>query len=134
MERAEVSKDNKYWIEKHRFYELKHFCRQYRYWKKVISNIDAVTSRPIGEKVDTSGYSDPTPKTVFIREAYVSKIKLVERIAHETDPLIGDYILKGVTEGKSFDILNANETIPCSRDEYYKLYRKFFWLLHKARG
>ena len=134
MERAEVSKTNKYWIEKHRFYELKHFCRQYRYWKKVVSNIDGMVNQPTGEKVSTSGYSDPTVRAAFLRELYESKIKLLERIAYETDPLVSSYILKGVTEGKSYDVMNTLETLPCSRDEYYRLYRKFFWLLHKVRG
>lgn len=133
MERAEVSKTNKYWIEKHRFYELKHFCRQYRYWKKVVAQIDGAAKVSYNPKVSKSGYNDPTPRAAFMRELYESKIKLLERIADETDPVISSYILKGVTEGKSYDIINANETIPCSRDEYYKLYRKFFWLLHKAR-
>ena len=27
--RAELSEKNPYWIEKHRYYELKHFCLQY---------------------------------------------------------------------------------------------------------
>ena len=134
MERAEVSKTNKYWIEKHRFYELKHFCRQYRYWKKVVSNIDGMVNQPTGEKVSTSGHSDPTVMAAFLRELYESKIKLLERIAYETDPIVSSYILKGVTEGKSYDVMNTLETLPCSRDEYYRLYRKFFWLLHKARG
>ena len=30
----EVSEKNKYWIDKHRYYELKHFCLQYPLWKK----------------------------------------------------------------------------------------------------
>lgn len=28
--RPEVSEKNQYWIEKHRYYELKHFCLQYK--------------------------------------------------------------------------------------------------------
>lgn len=32
--RAEVSENNPYWIEKHRYYELKHFCLQYPTWKR----------------------------------------------------------------------------------------------------
>lgn len=32
--RAELSEKNPYWIEKHRYYELKHFCLQYPIWKK----------------------------------------------------------------------------------------------------
>ena len=38
--RAELSKKNKYWIERHRYYELKHFCMQYPIWKKVYSAIE----------------------------------------------------------------------------------------------
>ena len=32
--RAKLSEKNKYWIDKHRHYELKHFCLQYPSWKK----------------------------------------------------------------------------------------------------
>ena len=32
--RAIISENNKYWIDKHRHYELKHFCLQYPMWKK----------------------------------------------------------------------------------------------------
>lgn len=37
--RAEVSEKNPYWIEKHRHYELKHFCLQYPIWKKAYSSV-----------------------------------------------------------------------------------------------
>lgn len=32
--RPELSEKNPYWIERHRYYELKHFCLQYPIWKK----------------------------------------------------------------------------------------------------
>lgn len=32
--RAQISEKNKYYIDKHRHYELKHFCLQYPNWKK----------------------------------------------------------------------------------------------------
>ena len=32
--RPELSEKNPYWIGKHRYYELKHFCLQYPIWKK----------------------------------------------------------------------------------------------------
>ncbi len=31
--RPEISQNNEYWISKHRYYELKHFCMQYPLWK-----------------------------------------------------------------------------------------------------
>ena len=39
-ERAELSKKNPYYISKHRYYELKHFCRQYDEWKRALVRID----------------------------------------------------------------------------------------------
>ncbi len=32
--RSELSPKNKYYIDKHRYYELKHFCLQYPEWKQ----------------------------------------------------------------------------------------------------
>ena len=32
--RPEISEKSKYYIDKHRYYELKHFCLQYKEWKK----------------------------------------------------------------------------------------------------
>lgn len=56
-----------------------------------------------------------------------------ERLAIATDAELSNYILKGVTEGWSYDILKARSNIPCCKDVYYNLYRRFFWLLNKAR-
>ena len=50
-----------------------------------------------------------------------------------TDSDLADYIIIGVTEGCSYDILKARLDIPCCKDVYYELYRKFFWLLDKER-
>lgn len=42
--RAELSEKNPYWIEKHRYYELKHFCLQYPIWKKMHSALNGFQS------------------------------------------------------------------------------------------
>ena len=36
--RAKISEKNKYYIDKHRYYELKHFCLQYNEWKKAYAS------------------------------------------------------------------------------------------------
>ena len=43
--RPEITKKNKYWIEKHRYYELKHFCLQYPIWRKAYAALDGLTSQ-----------------------------------------------------------------------------------------
>ena len=55
------------------------------------------------------------------------------KIVIQIYPELAEYILKGVTEGWSYDILKARMNIPCCKDVYYTAYRRFFWLLNKAR-
>lgn len=133
--RAEISEKNKYWIDKHRHYELKHFCLQYPEWKKAYAEFDNV-SLPLSmiERVCTSNMpGDPTAKRAIMKTYYAEKIKMVEKIALETDPCLSKYILKAVTEGLSYTYLKTRLGIPCGRDMYYDRYRRFFWLLSESR-
>lgn len=134
--RAEISEKNKYWIDKHRHYELKHFCLQYPYWKKAYAEFSDI-SMPLStiERVPTSNIpGDPTAKRVMMKTYYQERIELIERIAKEADRYLYKYIIKAVTEELSYTYLRTRLEIPCSRDTYYDRYRKFFWLLSEARA
>ena len=65
---------------------------------------------------------------------YRDRIDMVERVARMTDPLLEKYILKAVTEGYSYDYLKTRLEMPSVRDNYYEMYRRFFWILDKVRG
>lgn len=135
--RPELSNKNKYWIDKHRYYELKHFCLQYNEWKKMRSEIDGfgVTSSTasIGTIGSSNSIDDVTAKYAMMKNFYTRKIGLIEDAAMAADPDLHNYILKAVTEGLSFTYLKTKLGIPCGKDTYYKLYRKFFWLLNETR-
>lgn len=133
--RPELSKRNKYWIEKHRYYELKHFCLQYPSWRKACSELDGLSkiqlnSVPVSR---TNLISSPTEKCAEVRLFYTSRMEMLENAASETDMIMADYILKAVTEGISYECLKVRYDIPCCKDTYYELYRRFFWLLNKVR-
>jgi hypothetical protein len=133
--RAEISKNNKYWISKHRHYELKHFCLQYPRWKKEYSNLGIPTlSSSIVEKLPSSNIPlDPTVEFILRKEYYLERIQLIEKTAMEADKYLYKYILKAVTEGLSYTYLKTVMKIPCGKDMYYDRYRKFFWLLSHSR-
>jgi len=133
--KPEVSKKNEFYINKHRQYELYHFCLQYYIWKKHVDDIDSLVRQHIalGTNITNSDISKPTEKTAEARELYLKKMALVESSANETDPVIGFYIFEGVTKGLSYDELNARHRVPCCKSTYYKLYRKFFYILHMKR-
>lgn len=133
--RPEVSLKNKYYIDKHRHYELKHFCLQYPEWKKAYAIFDdSSISLSTIERIPTSNLpGDPTAKRAMMKARYSERIGLIEKIAMETDRCLHNYILKAVTENLSYTYLKTRLDIPCSRDMYYDRYRRFFWLLSEAR-
>ena len=134
--RAQISEKNKYYIDKHRYYELKHFCLQYGEWKKAYASCtESIIFASGVERLPSSNIpSDLTAKYAMKKAFYGERIKLIERIAMEADDFLYPYILKAVTEGLSYTYLKSRLDIPCGRDMYYDRYRKFFWLLSESRN
>ena len=131
--RAEISEKSKSWINKHRHYELKHFCLQYPFWQNAYNELDGLKGKSDDIYAKSSTPGDPTCKCAEMRNRYFEKMDLIRRIAYEADPFLASYIFKAVTEDLSFTYLKTRLEIPCGRDMYYDRYRKFFWLLSEAR-
>ena len=138
--KPELSTKSKYWIEKHRYYELKHFCLQYNIWKQIADTLETEIKNSSGSGVvlvpvkNGSGPSNPTEVLALKKVFYTNKIDMVERVCKETSLALAPYILLAVTNGYSYDVLRARTNVPCCRDVYYELYRRFFWLLDKERA
>lgn len=134
--RPKISEKNKYYIDKHRYYELKHFCLQYNEWRKAyVACNDAIIFGSKFERESSSNIpSDITAKYGMMKAHYDRRIKLIEKCAMEADEALYHYILRGVTEGVSYTYLKTKLDMPCGRDMYYDRYRKFFWLLSEARN
>ncbi len=133
--RPNISQKNKYWIDKHRHYELKHFCLQYPNWKQKYAVYSSPSiSSSMTDRIPSSNLpSDPTTTWVMRKAYYQERIELIENTAKKTDRYLHKYILRAVTEELSYTHLKTKMDIPCGRDMYYDRYRKFFWLLSKAR-
>lgn len=134
--RPEISVKNKYWISRHRYYELKHFCLQYPEWKKEYAYYREISIpspklrlTPSSTNVDGSATERHVINSIYLSE----RINLIEKLSIEADNELNKYILKAVTEGLSYEYLKVNLDIPCGKDMYYDRYRRFFWLLSEAR-
>lgn len=133
--KSNISESNPYWIHKHRYNELKYFCLQYENWRFFYSRLLEATHRGVSGYISTNKYqSEPTALQASKLLFFSERIEMVEKASKLSDEKIGPYILKAVTRGMSYDTLNASNYIPCSRSEYYNLYRKFFWILDKIRN
>ena len=132
--KPELSKDNPYYIGRHRYYELKHFCLQYPDWQKQLKMLEPPLTPEFVERFQkASALPNPTERIAIMRAALSNCCELVENAAQETDPELTKWLLAGVTEGRNYENLQTTMGIPCSRDTYYDRYRKFFWVLSKNR-
>lgn len=129
--RPELSRKNKYWIPKHRYYELKHFCLQYPEWKKEYMTLGfKMEASPIivrGQKPQ----GRPVENLEISRGRLLEKLELVEHEGRAADPILYKWLLRAVTEGMPFTQLKMMYDIPCERDMFYDRYHKFFWLLSR---
>lgn len=126
--RSELSKKNPYYLPKHRYFELKHFCLQYKDFKKTYNELcEKIPGGIISVNKIKGGYKDN--EEVYIRERYLDNINLIETCCRLTDEYFYDYILKAVTEGLPYSYFKVNNNIPCGKDYWYDLYRKFFYIL-----
>ena len=106
--RPEIWKKNEYWISRHRYYELKHFCLQYPEWKR--------------EYAAQNGGAEQ-------REQLKKWMDMVETAAGEAADDLGEMMLRAVTEGLSYVSLSP----PCCKEVWYAAYRRFFWILNGMR-
>lgn len=134
----ELSKKNEFYIPKYRMLELRNFCLQYVDWKAMVRMIDGYKSESkyMTSLLQDNNYFDDSSVeiTVLRRNELIHKIWVVDEAAKLAAKDLAPYIIKGVTIPESYDILDAKHNIPCSRNEYYKTYRKFFYVLDKIRG
>lgn len=132
--RPEVSTKRPYWISKHHYYELKHYCLQYSEWEKQYEELEARTSSSMVNYISRDrSFQDPVGNVAVLKAYYSEKMEQIKRIAKEADPDLAKYILMAVTMPASYTYLKYREGMPCSKDMFYDRYRKFFWLLARAR-
>ena len=67
-------------------------------------------------------------------ERYSRQIELVKRCAQETDEIIGPLIFEAVVNDWSYELIRARKNVPCCKDTYYHLYRRFFWTINTFKS
>ena len=131
--KPELSHKNKYWLPRHRYYELRHFCLQYPEWKRLYLELDFQTVKFPGGVFSEKRLNRPVENLATVRTELKKNMELVERVCKETDSSLSYYIFLSVTEGKSYNTLKMVHGIPCGPDMFYDRFRRFYWLLSQER-
>ncbi len=77
-----------------------------------------------------SGVSDPTFEAADRIIKIKKDIEMIESAARETDSILYKYIIKNVSEGTAFEILN----VPCGRRQFYDKRKIFFSKLYRKKN
>ena len=93
-EKAVLSKKNKYYISKHRYYELKHFCLQYNEWIEELKKLDSQGRRSSGGEIHSDPqFSDPTAEIAMRRSQLQQNIEMIKDAAVQTDRVLFNYLM-----------------------------------------
>ncbi|MBR3374819.1 MAG: hypothetical protein IKG71_03395 [Firmicutes bacterium] len=126
------SKKSKYYLPKESFLTAVHYCKQYPLWVAEIETI-AGTVKGISydkPRVQASSDYDPTEEAA-IRLSDVSKKKdLLDKIAVEIGGNLAEWIVYGVCYDMPYYKLQM-KGIPCGKDLYYLLRRRFYYEVSK---
>lgn len=121
--RPEVSSKKEYWLSRHRYYELKHFCLQYPEWKRNYRALDGFAPHSPGlrERVSRTP-GDPVTGCVAERLYYRERMEIVETAAREAADDLGALLTKAVTEGIVRIVLEgASLLVPAALSSYWMM-------------
>lgn len=130
MSRERDLKLEKYRISGNRYRELKYFCRQYREKQARLRELTEVAAAAMQEGGRNGKVSDITADTAIRREALQKDLDSIEQAAMETDAELYGYIIRNVTDGIPYEYLG----VPMGRRQFYKMRRKFFFILSEKKG
>lgn len=136
--RAELSKKNPLYIDKHAFLSAYHFALQYPEWKRQYADAigSAVKAVDYNDMPHGTGTGDQTARIAMRSSILRSNIDLIERTALTAGQDLAEYLLYAVTnEGVTFNYLHSERCplgkILCERTKYYQMRRLFYYLLSK---
>ncbi len=126
------SEKSKYYVPKETFLTVVHWCKQYPLWVDELSiepdmNKAVVYDR---DRVQTSPSADQVENIAIRRAEIDRKRKQLEDTAHEVADDLAPWIIRGVCYDLPYYYLKM-QGIPCSKDVYYVLRRKFYYEMAK---
>lgn len=118
-----------YALGKEEYLVAQHFTQQYPYLlRERTARLGLHAVEMDGQPRGTEP-GDPVLAQVIALEGITAKIDLIEKTAKDAGGYIAKWLLKGVTEKRSFDNLRLMYGLPCGKNHYYAARQYYYWLL-----
>lgn len=134
--RPEISKSSDYYISKHRYYELKHFCMQYPEWSKRYNELLYIAKPLVYANYSTKFRTnvDHVADIAIRRKYYKDRMDMIDRTVSDVAPDIYAQLRSVIIGEKTYTQVSTLYDIPYSKSSFYETYRKFFKLLSERRN
>lgn len=121
-----------YGIDKERYLELLHMCRQYPVWKQKLEDLTGIQALKMDSQPHGTGVGDPVAVLAEKRERYIHKIELIEKCARAIGG--GDWtraLIQNVCYGQGYFMLDPVIMPTANRNAFFKSRKEFFILLNE---
>ena len=129
-----LSKKSKYYLPKPVREAMIKYAKLYPGWRARYNAIGGTKAMTISDMPRSGNLIDTTQRDGIRRAELDEKMNQIEDAAIKTDSSLFRYILIGVTEDLSYEIMRARHRIPCGKNEYYAKKRRFYYILAQERG
>lgn len=125
-----LSDKNKYALPKEDYLTAIHYSLRYPLWVEELRTAadTGVAIRYDREKVQTSNCSDPTYEVAVRMDELTRRINMIEDTIKYVAEGLDIWLRMGVCYGLTFEQLKGKK-IPCERDKYYGIRRKYYYEL-----
>lgn len=126
------SEKSKYYLPKHTYLHVLHWCLQYKDWAAELSVLPD-TSKGITydkERVQTSNSFDATQDTAIKRAELAEKKELLEQTIREVDASIYDYLLLSIGYGFT-EYQLKDKGMPCGHRYFSERRQRVYYLVNQ---
>lgn len=121
-------------IEKDRYLELLHFCRQYPEWQMEAASLIGIQGMKIDGQPRGTKKHDPVAAAAERREQLMRKIGIVDSCARDVGN--GEWytaIIQNVCMKKPYSKIDVNLMPTSDRNTFFKRRREFFSLINEKK-
>lgn len=130
--RRYLPKWEEYGIDRERYLELLHMCRQYPLWKQNLADLTGIQAIKIDSQPHGSGVGDPVALLAEKRERYVIKVDLIDSCALAIDNGIwARALILNICYGQPFSTIDPVIMPTAKRNTFFKRRKEFFLLLNE---
>ena len=121
-----------YGIDKERYLELLHMCRQYPLWQRKLSDLSGIQALKMDSEPHATGISDPVARLAEMRERFLRKVDLIDQCARDVgDGSWARALIQNVCYRQAYIMIDPLIMPSANRNAFWKHRKEFFILLNE---